>query len=81
MQWVSAFAAKPSARGSDLYMLLGCSDTAVFNAMRPRRVGFFGSIGGRRHFSHSPTRSPSSSVFTSLINDPAIQPLLMTVAV
>jgi hypothetical protein len=30
---------------------------------------------------HSPTRSPSISVFTSLINCPAILPLLLIVAV
>ncbi len=35
---------------------------------------------GERHW-HSPTRSPSISVFTSLINCPAIRPLLMIVAV
>jgi hypothetical protein len=47
----------------------------------PVGAGFFGRIGSGRHFSHSPMRSPSSPVFTSLINDPAIQALLMTVAV
>lgn len=37
--------------------------------------------GCTRHGGHSLTRSPSSSVFTSLINTPAIRPLLLTVAV
>jgi hypothetical protein len=32
MRYIIAVKAKPPARGSDLYMLFGCHDTAAFDA-------------------------------------------------
>jgi hypothetical protein len=78
MRQIIAVEAKPCARGRDLYMLPARSDPAVFGATLPDPGRLFHRIA---HFSQSPTWSPSSSVFTSLINDPAIHALLMTVAV
>jgi hypothetical protein len=72
MQYIIAIKARPSACGGDLYRLL--------NTMR-KRVKPLTMRDSSRHFPHSPTRSPSNSVFTSLIKRPAIEPLLVTVAV
>jgi hypothetical protein len=47
MRQIIAVEAKSSARGSDLYMVLGCSDTAVFNAIGHRRGRPFRPHGQR----------------------------------
>ena len=81
MRQIIAVEAKSSAHGSDSIWYLAAPTQRFLMRSATAGAGLFGRMGSGRYFSHSPTRSPSSSVFTSLINDPAIQALLLTVAV